>query len=337
MALADGEKSGFSESKTDLPGHGMVLARAIALQLGILVLTLAGAELFLRIADFRDVRLIPEGSRLPYQHDPELGWYPVANKVTPSGDRLNSIGLRDIELAPSTGPTILFIGDSFVYGTGVKAEDRFTERLREELPNARIVNAGVAAYGTDQEFLLLKRLWSRVEPSVVVLVVCVDNDHDDNSTNSRHGHTLKPYLAKVGDEWRFLGQPVPRPQRYYFDDNWFARHSALVRYIIVGYMHLRYPAVVVPDPTNQLVGMMRDYVEARGAKFLVGLQHDDPALEPFLTSQKIPHTRFDGAATIVNDDHWSPQGHATVAQRLMTLFAAGNLLAPPTSTYSAKK
>jgi hypothetical protein len=282
--------------------------------------------LFLRVADFREVRLIPEQFRLPYQHDPELGWFPIPNKVTPLGDRLNSIGLRDIELVPSTGRTILFVGDSFVYGLGVKVEDRFTERLREQLPGTRIVNAGVAAYGTDQELLLLKRLWPRIEPDVVVLIVCVDNDHDDNSTNSRHGHTLKPYLAKVDGGWQFRGPPIPLGQQHYFYNNWFAQRSALVRYAIVGYMYTRYRAVTVPDPTSQLVGMMRDFVEARGARFLVGLQHNDPDLEPYLVSRKIPYSRFDDAAVLPGDDHWSPQGHATVAERLRTLLAAEKAL-----------
>src|SRR5712671_86077 len=42
------------------PPRGMVLLRAIALQAGLVLLTLAGLELFLRVADFREVRLIPE-------------------------------------------------------------------------------------------------------------------------------------------------------------------------------------------------------------------------------------------------------------------------------------
>jgi hypothetical protein len=327
MAVEHGH-SASRELAADAPRRGKARVRAVAFQVCLALVTLAGIELFLRVADFRDVRLIPEAFKLPYQHDPELGWAPIPNKVTPSGVRLNSLGLRDIELAPGAEPTILFVGDSFVYGLGVQAEDRFTDRLRRQLPGTRIVNAGVAAYGTDQEFLLLKRLWSRIEPNVVVLVVCVDNDHDDNSSNSRHGHTLKPYLAEVDGEWQFRGLPIPRGHQYYFYNNWFAQHSALARLAIVAYTYARYPRVAVPDPTARLVGMMRDFVESRGAKFLVGLQHEDAALEPFLTSQRIPYARFDDAAVIPGDDHWSPQGHATVAQRLMTLFAAENVLGP---------
>ena len=307
----------------------MWLLRSTALQIVIIVVTLVCVELVLRVADFRDLRIIPEQYRLPYDHDPELGWYPIPNKPTGLGDRINSFGLRDIELVDDNRPTILFVGDSFVYGNGVKAGERFSDLLRQELPAFRIVNAGVAAYGTDQEYLLLRRLWPRIKPSVVVLIVCVDNDHEDNSTNSRHGHTLRPYLAQVDGEWQFRGLPVPRSHRWYYDHNALAQHSAVVRLAIEAYHYLRYPAVTVPDPTNQLVAMMRQFAEQRGAKFLLGLQHDDPALEPFLIAQKIPYARFDGAATIPNDDHWSPAGHATVAARLKALLAAENVLGPP--------
>jgi hypothetical protein len=320
------------------------LVWAITLQIGLLFLTLAGIEAFLRIADFRELRLIADQYKLPYEHDPELGWVPVANKVTRQGVgplsfqvSLNSLGLRDIELAASAVPTILFVGDSFVYGNGVAAEHRFTDRLRPELPGFRIVNAGVAAYSTDQEFLRLKRLWPLIKPSVVVLIVCVDNDHDENSTNSVHGHTLKPYLAKVGGQWQFQGIPVPRSHRYYYDNNWLAQNLALVRLAIEAYMHVRYPAVTVPDPTAPLVGMMRDFVESLGAKFLVGLQHQDAALEPFLASQRIPYTRFDDAATIPGDGHWNAQGHATVAQRLMKLLTEERVVGPAPSGTTAKQ
>jgi len=305
------------------------LARSIALQAGIVFLCLVGIEIFLRVADFRDLRLTPEAYRLPYQYDAEIGWVPIPNKVTSDGIRINSLGLRDIEGAPTTKPTVLFIGDSFVYGAGVKDGQRFTDRLREDLPDFRIVNAGVAAYGTDQEYLLLRRLWPQLKPSVVVLIVCAENDHRDNSTNSVHGHTLKPYFSESGGVWAFRGMPVPRGHKYYYYNNALAERSALVRLGLEVYMLLRYPAVVVPDPTTKLVDMIRDYVESRGAKFLVGLQLPDPALEPHLKAKNIPYVRMDGADTLPNDGHWSQRGHVTVAERLKGLLVAEKALAVP--------
>jgi hypothetical protein len=68
-----------------------------------------------------------------------------------------------------------------------------------------------------------------------------------------------------------------------------------------------------------------------GAKFLVGLQHQDAALEPFLAAEGIRYTRFDDAATIPNDGHWSAQGHATVAQHLVKLFTDEKVVGPMSS------
>jgi hypothetical protein len=40
---------------------------------------------------------------------------------------------------------------------------------------------------------------------------------------------------------------------------------------------------------------------------------------------------MDDADTIPNDNHWSPQGHVTVAERLMALLIAEKALATPAS------
>lgn len=302
----------------------MRLARAITIYIAIIAVTLVFIEVVLRVADFRDLRVLPGQYRALYDHDPELGWYLIPGMPTGFGDRINGMGLRDIELERGSKSTIAFVGDSFVYGHGVKAVERFTDLLRRDLPDVRIANVGVEAYGTDQEFLMLKRLWSKIEPRVVVLIVCVDNDHEDNSKNARHGRNFKPYLAKVGNEWRFQGIPVPRGHRWYYAHNWFAEHSLIVRLAFEGYMLIRHPGVLVPDPTNRLVAMMRDFVESKGAKFLVGLQKVDPDLEPFLMSQKIPYIRFDDAPSLPGDNHWNPEGHVIVAKRLKAFLAAQN-------------
>jgi GDSL-like Lipase/Acylhydrolase family len=298
--------------------------RTFVFYLVIVLVNVAILEVFLRVADFALLRVTLD-SRVPYDHDPELGWAPVANEHSARGNT-NSLGLADIELAANDKPVILFLGDSLAHGIGVEPAERFTDRLREKLPGFRVLNAGVVGYGTDQEYLLMQRLWPKVEPKVVVLIVCVLNDHGDNSSNSRYGHTLKPYLENVGGAWVFRGQPVPVSARWYFYNNWFANHSAIVRSVIVLYTRLRHPPVMLPDPTEQLITMVRDFVESRGARFLVGLQLDDPKLEPFLQAQKIPYARLAGAATLSNGTHWNPEGHKTVAERLKDLFAAEHVL-----------
>jgi hypothetical protein len=265
--------------------------------------------------------------RHPVEHDAELGWALIPNKVQ-ADIRINSIGLGDIELEPAAKPTVAFVGDSFVFGAGVNAEQRFTDLLRRDLPEMRVVNVSVAGYGTDQELLLLKRLWPKLEPRVVVLIVCVDNDHEDNSRNARHGRHFKPYVVKAGNMWRFEGLPVPRGPRWYYEQDWLVGHVAVVRAALYLYMLVRYPSFAVPDPTGPLVAMMRDHVQSHGAKFLVGLQKRDPSLEPFLQSNGIPYVTFEDAPQLGGgDNHWNPAGHAIVAQRLKAFMSAEGALA----------
>lgn len=300
--------------------------RAAILQVAIVTTTLVVAEIILRVIDLRHLRAHRTGADQVYSYDAELGWVPNANSVlTFTGMRTisvrhNSLGLRDIEHDTAPKPTIAFIGDSFVWGYDAEADERFTEVLRAKMPGHRIVNAGVTAYGTDQEYLLLRRLWSRIKPNVVVLVICVDNDRIENRTNSRGDGPYKPYYALPPGEFR--GQPVPWSRHLYFANNWLARNSWVVRVAASVYVLIANPVVTVPDPTERLIGMMREFVEAQGAAFLVGLQRREPALEAALSVQKIPYVSFDGAEHYFGDgDHWTPKGHVLVAERLMKLFA----------------
>src|SRR3954468_24325357 len=161
--------------------------RAVAIQLVILVIALVVAEIVLRVIDLRYLRTYRTGAERIYNYDAELGWFPVPNSdvsftgIRSVSVRHNSLGLRDIEHDTAPKPTIVFFGDSFVWGYDAEQNERFTEILRAKMPHERIVNAGVTAYGTDQEYLLLRRLWPRIQPNVVVLMICVDNDRKDNT------------------------------------------------------------------------------------------------------------------------------------------------------------
>jgi len=308
-------------------------ARTVALQLLILVVTLGAAEVILRAIDLRYLRAHRVGADRIYNYDAELGWFPVPNSdVAFTGIRTirvrhNSLGFRDIEHDTAAKPTIAFIGDSFVWGYDVEQTVRFTEILRTRVPAQRIVNAGVTAYGTDQELLLLRRLWERIKPDVVVLIVCVDNDRKDNTVNTRQDGPYKPYFDLA--QGAFKGIPVPWSRHLYFADNWLARNSWVFRVAVSAYVLIAHPQVTVPDPTERLIGMMKEFVESKGAKFLVGLQFREPALETALAAMKIPYTSFDGAEHELGDgDHWTPTGHEQVAERLLTLLRENGVAVP---------
>ena len=299
--------------------------RGMALQIAMFVAALGVAELTLRFIDLRYLRMDESGIAPVFSHDAALGWFPIPNSVQNyTGARTvtvrhNSLGLRDVELQNSLRPTIAFLGDSFVWGYDAEEDERFTNLLRLKMQGYRIVNAGITAYGTDQEYLLLRRIWDQINPDVVVLMVCVDNDRIENSTNLRYDGPYKPYFDLSAAQ--FSGQPVPWSRHLYFNHYWFAHSSWVVRVGISAYVYLRHPPIHVTDPTEKLILMMRDLVRSRGAKFMVGLQRRDPSYEDFFATQGIPFVAIEGAEVYpTHGNHWTPKGNDLVADRLMKLL-----------------
>jgi hypothetical protein len=308
-------------------------AAAIAI---VTVVTLAGLEIALRVADFRELREGNSERSLSYQYDAELGWMPipgsrseVANARTIHVSH-NSLGLRDEEFVPDERPTIMFLGDSFVWGLDAEANERFSELLKSRLPGYKILAAGVSGFGTDQEYLLLKKLWPKVKPAIVVLIFCTDNDRGDNSTNIRYEGYHKPYFETDADGSLMLrGQPVPKSRLQAIKEDWWVHHSWLVRLANAVYLKLSYPKVEVPDPTERLVDMMKEFVEGKGSKFLVGTETTDHSLARHLDARHIPFVAFDGADFYPGagiGGHWTPDGHKLVAEKLVGLLAANHVI-----------
>jgi hypothetical protein len=306
------------------------VVRSVGISLVMGLATLAALEIFLRTADLRELRQGVSERSLSYRYDPELGWAPIPSSTsTVTNARTihvqhNSLGLRDIEFSPDARPTIMFLGDSFVWGLDAEADERFTDLLRPRIPGTNILAAGVSGYGTDQEYLLLQRLWPKVRPAVVVLIFCSQNDRLDNSTNIRYEGYQKPYFATAADgSLVLMGQPVPKSRQQYFREDWWVRNLWLARLVADVYVKLRYPLLNVPDPTERLVSKIRDFVEANGARFLVGLQYRDDRLIRHLEASRIPFVNFEGAGFYPGEGsgaHWTPEGHKVVAERVLGLL-----------------
>jgi lysophospholipase L1-like esterase len=305
------------------------LVRGASTTLIVTLITLVLCEISLRLADFRILRDGIGERSLTYDYDAALGWAPVPNSsATVTTARTihaqhNSLGLRDIAFQPDGRPVMMFVGDSFVWGVDAEAGERFTDLLRDRLPNVQIVNAGVSGYGTDQEFLLTQRLWDRIKPDVLVLIFCSANDRRDNSNNVRYDDYQKPYFTIENDALVVHNQPVPESRQLYIRRNWLVRHAFVARALVSAYVEIAHPRVTVPDPTEKLVSAMQDFAQAHAARFLVGLQFPDAALMRHLAARKIPFTSFEDAEAYGADSggHWTPAGNRLVADRLLRLFA----------------
>jgi len=309
--------------------------RSAYVALLITLATLAAIEMVLRLVDLRVLREGASERSLTYRYDVELGWAPIPNSslvVTTARTihvQHNSLGFRDIEFERDARQTMLVMGDSFVWGVDAEANERFTDLLRSRLSTKIIVNAGVSGYGTDQEYLLLQRIWPTFLPSVVVLIFCTANDRLDNGTNIRYDGYQKPYFDTVTDGTLVLrGQPVPKSRQLYIKEDWLVRHLWLARVAAFAYVEIRHSRLYVPDPTERIVTKMREFVEAHGARLIVGLQLSDGKLIQHLQAERIPFVTFDGAEAYADryGAHWTPAGHRLVAERLLGLLSENKLV-----------
>ena len=274
---------------------------------------------------FRDQLVLQQDERnLTYRYDADLGWFPIASsKKIFTGSRAihvehNSRGFRDIEHVIGAKPRMVVLGDSFVWGYDVEQSERFTERLRAKLTDWSIYNLGVSGYGTDQEFLLLKKQYDFYRPQIVFVVFCTDNDDADNSRNTRYGVYYKPYFTFAGGALTLQGVPVPKSENYFFAQHPLLARSNWVCLLARIYFILTAPAnyVAAQNPSQEIIASMARYVQAQGAQLLVGLQSSYPALEQFLGAQKIPYVDLTNAYRYPSQsNHWTPQGHAYVSDR----------------------
>lgn len=98
----------------------------------------------------------------------------------------NSRGLNDGEYSLEKPPgvfRIVILGDSFMFAREVPRPDGLPARLEAALAprGVEVINLGVPAYGTIQEFLYFRELGQQFEPDLVLLAFYAHNDLRDNS------------------------------------------------------------------------------------------------------------------------------------------------------------
>lgn len=164
---------------------------------------------------------------LYHRYDPLLGWAKKPGARITYRRReytvevaINSKGLRDPERnyqAPPGTLRILALGDSFLEGYTVPLSETVTQNLERSLRGAGmkvdVLNAGTAAYSTDQEYLYYQSEGMRYDPRVV-LVFFYYNDIVYNDRQDYFG-LPKPVFEQRPDGLhlhRFpVREPAPRP------------------------------------------------------------------------------------------------------------------------------
>jgi hypothetical protein len=150
-------------------------------------------------------------------YDPDLGWV-TKPSLTNGSFRTNSVGMRSsrefsIERVPGT-PRILFVGDSYTFGSQVKDEETFTWVLEQEfLSGWEMLNLGVPGYGPDQALLMFEKLGAQYRPDIVVFGFYVRSFFRLFSDFRSYA---KPYFVLVdGNELDLRGVPIISPADLY--------------------------------------------------------------------------------------------------------------------------
>lgn len=157
------------------------------------------------------------------EHHPRLGWRKKPGAKVRYQRReydvevaVNSQGLRDPERAPNAKAfRILALGDSFVEGYTVPLDRTVTQvmerALRSDACAVEVLNAGTAAYSTDQEYLFYLEEGVRHAPQVVLLFAYY-NDILWNTAANYFG-SPKPLLVPKDGALVLSNDPVPPPYR----------------------------------------------------------------------------------------------------------------------------
>jgi hypothetical protein len=301
------------------------------------VVPLVAGEIVLRVFFKQKLAVETDERSLAYRYDRELGWFPIpGSDAKYTHDRTvslhhNSRGFRDHEHGPKEKPRIVFLGDSFVWGYDAEEEERFTEQLQKLIPHWEVINLGVSGYGTDQEFLLLQKQFDYYKPEIVALIYCLDNDGIDNTANTIiFGDYFKPYVIVEKGRPVFHGIPVPKSLNYYTVEHPILFKSYLCRAVAKVFLRVVQRRIRVQDPTAVLLVAMKQFVESRGAAFVVGFEgraRGNPYR--FCEEQNINYVRLENASVYPSAwGHWTPEGHRFVAQKIYDCLVQKNLLKP---------
>jgi lysophospholipase L1-like esterase len=163
--------------------------RRLALWLILLAILILSAEIMIRVSTALLHIDLDTSYGYPadlFVEDPELGFALkpgfVGTFPNPPYDkieiRINHEGYRDREFGPRSDRTrIVVVGDSITFGAGVRAEDRFTDRLAASLCEGRceVLNLGVNNYQAENYIAQLRRQIATLAPDWVILGFCMND------------------------------------------------------------------------------------------------------------------------------------------------------------------
>jgi GDSL-like Lipase/Acylhydrolase family len=237
----------------------------------------------------------------------------------------NSDGFRSSREYDEPDPRrrILVVGDSFVYGSGVREEERFTDVLETLEPAWRVDSLGMPGWGLDLMIRGLDRVGLKAHPSVVILAVYTDDFRRLLPYYSGMGYPYdkfelvdgrletKPYPRASG--WRRLRIIHALYETYWlrqrFRNRYDLNEALLDRFLELADQHYFEPVVLfLPGVTDS----SEDQARRRFLQNWAATRN-----VPYLDLTNPIHRAGARQTYIHSDFHWNAKGHRIAATALL--------------------
>ncbi len=281
------------------------------------------------------------------RYDPELGWAPSREFRSPKVNT-NSAGLRGLRVVPTTKPAgetrIVITGDSFSWGEDVADDEVYSEVLDNALAQTSVVNIAVHGYGTDQQFLRLKKIGFDYDPDLVILAYYKSNAARNVLSFRDYA---KPRFRLIDGELQLSNVPVPAPDDpRILEAPRVGTHlgGLLIKslYQQVGYTRFAEQWTL----TRAILDLAAEETHRRGIQFAlmyIPAARPDLARVPEAAEAVLAAWAEDRGEQFINlrllflalpaeqrerlyAGHWTPEGHRIVAGLLAETIAAERLL-----------
>jgi len=269
-------------------GHGGTLALSLLSSAVAAGLALFASEAVLRTADWEKLeRWVAEEE--PLRHaDPLLGWVNIPNRVgyeTYDGRLtrydLDAEGRRVADVnhpIDPARPSILFAGESILFGFRLNWDETAAARIGAAM-DAQAVNLSVNGYGTDQEWLQVRRALPRFgrTKAVIALFAPMMIERSLDRHRPRLDADLRWHPAEPG--WR-LGKLLRKLLLYHsaarLDAGIAASRAGLVAIVRAARARGAQPLILVPQigPEQPIERRLREQVLAGLPYVLVAIDPD---------------------------------------------------------------
>jgi len=138
---------------------------------------------------------------------------PAGGPTTAVRYRVNQDALRHHAVwpppEPADAPRLLFVGDSYTFGTAVGDGEAFPHQVEQQLQELGVrsfaINAGVPGHNSEQELAVLRDLLVRYHPKVVVLGFVMNDAEPPTFVAPAPDDTYRGALSWLGEDGKRLG------------------------------------------------------------------------------------------------------------------------------------